>query len=340
MKANSMTISSVRLGLIGSGAIGEQHADAARQVASVSLSAVYDPVSERATRVAKAYEAEVAGSAHAIFARNDIEAVVIATPTDTHHQLTLMAANAGKHILLEKPAGLTLAELDEMQQVCREAGVMLLVGQSLRFDHIARSLHEAVEEGDLGQLALFHWVSNIARPWPGGWGGWQADRARSGGMAVHLGIHSIDLAIWLTGSQPARVYAQGMNLAAPALDVNDYLHMNVRFENGMNALLEIHSSLRGAGNRYQEVFMLGTQGQAQWRLSDDRLLLADGGARFTGADASESMRLQMIHFAACCQGLDTPLVTPDQARWSLATALAANRSLTTNQVVEIRDEQS
>lgn len=325
----------VRIGLIGCGAIGRQHADAICQWPSTMLTAVSDPDLTRMTVLARSHEALAVDSAQALCEQDDIDAVVIATPTNTHRDLALMAMRTGKHVLLEKPVCLTLAELDEIQRISRDAGVALLVGQSLRFDHVARALRETVDAGDLGPLALFQWVSNTARPWPGGWRGWQTDPVQSGGMALHLGIHSIDLAIWLMGNPPARVYAQGTNLAAPGLEVNDCLHISLRFENQANALLEIQSSLTGQGNRYQEVMALGTKGQAQWRLSDDRLLIGSGGTCFPGVDPSESMRLQMSHFVECCQGQAEPVVTPEQARWSLATALAANESLKSGQAVEI-----
>lgn len=334
-QTGSLSMLGVRIGLIGCGAIGRQHADAIRQLPLATLATVHDPNQTRMAETARSHDARAVDSAQALCERDNIDAVVIATPTNTHRDLALMAMQAGKHVLLEKPVCLTLAELDEIQLAARNTGVVLLVGQSLRFDHITRTLHESVDAGDLGPLALFQWVSNTARPWPGGWRGWQTDPAQSGGMALHLGIHSIDLAIWLMGSAPARVYAQGANLAAPGLDVNDYLHISLRFENQANALLEVQSSLAGQGNRYQEVYALGPRGQAQWRLSDDRLLIGAGGMRFLSVDPSESMRLQMSHFVDCCQGRAEPIVTPEQARRSLATALAANESLKSGQAVDI-----
>ena len=325
------------LALIGCGTIGEQFVAALATLPAARLVLVCDARAERAERLARLAGASATTAPELVWRRADVAAVIIATPTPSHAPLTLAAARAGKHVLVEKPAALSLGDLDAMQRACAAAGVVLLVGQTLRFTVVGRALVEAVRAGDLGQPVLVSWVANTARPWPGGWRAWQTDPARSGGMALHLGIHGLDLALALLGSPPRRVYAQGANLAAPGLAVHDQLHLLVRCANGANALVEVYSSLPGRDNVYQAATIYGTRGQAEWTLQHDGLLLAAGGAQLLRADPTASLRAELEHFVACCQGQAEPAVTPEQARWALAAALAANRSLARGQPVELSE---
>lgn len=329
-----MTDEPVDIAIIGAGTMGEWHARALGQVPGARVVAVVDAVAERAWRLAHACEARWYTSPDDLWAGMDIAGVVIATPSESHHELTVAAARAGMHVLVEKPAALSLAELGAMQRACSSAGVALLVGQTLRFGDLGRALHACAAAGDVGEPVYCHLVTNTRRPWPGGWRSWQTDAARSGGMALHLAIHNLDLALWLLDSPPAVVFAQGADLAAPGLGVSDYQHILVRCRNGASALVESHSSLVGRGNAYQSARLLGTRGQADWSIREDDLLIEDGGVRFAFGGLESAQRRLAEHFVACCRGEAAPLVTAEQARWALAAAVAANRSMASGDAVD------
>ena len=325
------------LAIIGCGAFGTKHAEALGRVPTARLVAVWDPDAARARQLGRCYAADVASSAEDIWQRGDIDGVILATPTDTHHALTLAAANAGKHVLVEKPVALSLPELDDMQRAAAAARTLLMVGQTLRFHPVAQAMHRAAREGDVGQPVFFNWVSDSARSWPSGWQAWQTDPARSGGMALHLGVHGIDLALWLLDSAPERVYAQGANLASPGLRVYDSLQIGVRCANGANALVELHLNLPAEHALYQAASLLGTRGQAQWTNRDDGLYVGRGGVRLIDNGYDQSLRDELAHFVDCCQQRREPSITPEQVKWVLAAALAANRSLESGQAVVIGD---
>jgi predicted dehydrogenase len=327
----------LRIALIGCGSFGRQHSAALQVVPGARLVLVHDRAQARADAFAREFGASAASSASDIWSRDDVDAVIIATPTDTHFALAWAAAEAGKHILVEKPAALTLNELIQLQERCEQAAVVLLVGQSLRFEPVVLALWTSVRSGELGRPVLFNWIVNNSRPWPDGWRAWQTDPGRSGGMPLHLGIHGIDLAIWLTEDAPARVFAQGADIAAPGSRLYDYHHIALRFENGANALIEYHSSLPGRANRYQEFRLYGTLGQAHWNGNDDGLLVDASGGRSFISYADESIRREIAHFAACCRGEEAPIVTAEQLRWGLATAIAARRSLESGRAVSVVD---
>ncbi|MBI3942433.1 MAG: Gfo/Idh/MocA family oxidoreductase [Chloroflexi bacterium] len=317
----------LQVAVIGCGHMGEQHALALSHFSKARCATVYDPVAGRAQEFARRFGAARANTLNDIWQDSQIEAVVVATPTDTHHPYTLAAAQSKKHVLLEKPAALSLAHLQEMQAACDRAGVILLVGQLVRFQELGRALGDSVAAGDVGQPVFFNFVTNVSRLWPGGWEAWQTAPAQSGGMPLHLGIHGIDLALWLMNSAPVRVYAQGANTVISALDLHDYFHMLVTCANGSNILVELHTGLAGKGNSYQSAFLLGTRGEAQWNVGEDGFTLSEGGAKFFPAGYGRSVQVELDHFVDCCRGRVQPLVTAEQVRWSLAAALAANISL-------------
>ena len=324
------------LAIIGCGDFGTRHAEALCRVPTARLVAVADVNAKRAERLARSFGAGTT-SVDAMCSRADIDGVILATPTDTHHTLTLAATNAGKHVLVEKPVALSLRELNEMQGAAAAAGTLLIVGQSLRFQKVPQALHRAAREGDVGQPVYFNWVSDSARAWPGGWRAWQTQPARSGGMALHLGVHGIDLALWLLDSAPERVYAQGANLASPELEVYDSLQIGIRCANGSNALIELHLNLPAANASYQAAFLLGTRGQAQWALPDDGLYIGRGGARLLADADDRSLSDELAHFVDCCQHRREPSISATQVRWVLATALAANLSLQSGEAIAVGD---
>lgn len=335
-----MTRGAVRpfnVALLGCGLFGTRHAEALRRVPTARLAAVWDPQIARAQRLGRCHDADVVTSAEEMWQHGEIDGVILATPTATHHDLTLAAASASKHVLVEKPAALSLAEFDAMRQAASAAGTLLMVGQTLRFHDVSRALHLAAREGDIGQPVFFHWVSDSARPWPAGWRAWQTDPAQSGGMALHLGVHGIDLALWLLESAPERVYAQGAKLASPGLDVYDSLQIGVRCANGSNALIEVHLNLPVENALYQAATLLGTGGQAQWTTREETLYFGRNGARLAVGTDDRELRDELAHFVECCQEQHEPSVTENQVRWALAAALAANLSLQSAQPVAVSD---
>lgn len=325
------------LAIIGCGAFGTKHAAALGRVPTARLVAVWDPDVARARHLGRCHGAAVVTSADVIWRRADIDGVILATPTDTHRALVVAAANAGKHVLVEKPVALNLRDLDDMERATAAAGTMMMVGQTLRFHRVAQALHRVAREGDVGRPVFFNWVSDSARSWPAGWQAWQTDPTRSGGMALHLGVHGIDLALWLLDRAPERVYAQGANLASPALRVYDSLQIGVRCADGANALIELHLNLPVEHARYQAATLLGTRGQARWTIGDDGMSFGRGGASLLGTEGDRSLSDELSHFVDCCRQRREPSITPTQVRSVLATALAANLSLESGQAIVVGD---
>jgi predicted dehydrogenase len=323
------------LALLGCGRFGTRQAEALGRLSTARMAAVWDPELARAQRLGRCHGADIATSAEAIWERGDIDGVILATPTATHHDLALAASRAGKHALVAAPVALSLAEFDAMRRAADAAGTRLMVGQPLRFHDVARALHLAVREGDVGEPVFVHWVSIEPQSWPGGWRAWQTDPAQSGGLALHQEINGIGLALWLLDRAPERVYAQGASGASPGSAGDDSLQIEVRCANGANVLIEVHRHLPAVASHYQAAILLGTRGQAEWSTRDESLLLGQSGAHLALSTEVRALRDELEHFVACCQERREPAMTAAQVRAALAAALAANLSLQRAQPVDL-----
>jgi predicted dehydrogenase len=265
-----------------------------------------------------------------------VVAVDVCTPTDDHAASVIAAARAGKHVHVEKPIALTLEDADSVIDACREAGVMLMVGQTARYHAVARGLRAAVDSGDLGRPFHLELSWDHGTFWPGGWRGWQVDRAQSGGHLVHNGVHAFDLACWLLAASPVRVYAQARAVAHPGLSAHDYWQAHVTFENGQTALCEVGYVLRPTGAAHRIASLYGTRGSAFHTTMEDGVLYADGSAQPVGLSGVPAMRAQIAEWVACLRkDRGEPPVTGSDGRLALAVGLAAERSVELQRPVQV-----
>jgi myo-inositol 2-dehydrogenase / D-chiro-inositol 1-dehydrogenase len=202
----------LRLGILGAGRIGSMHADLlANRVATASVTGVFDVAQTQAEQVAAAIGTRRFASVAELINRHDVDAVVIATSTDTHVELIEQAAAAGKAIFCEKPISLELAPLDKALAAVAEAGVALHVGFNRRFDPGHAALRAAVADGTLGQLRQVRITSRDPAPPP------IAYVTVSGGIFCDMTIHDFDMARFVTGSEVVEVYAKGDVRVDPAI---------------------------------------------------------------------------------------------------------------------------
>jgi UDP-N-acetyl-2-amino-2-deoxyglucuronate dehydrogenase len=172
-----------------------------------------------------------------LLTRDDLDVLCIATPSGQHAAQTVAAAEAGKHVLVEKPMALSLADADAMIAACKAAGVQLGVCLQRRTEPVYRQMRQAVIAGDLGDLTLglatmpyLRAPSYFAQAaWRGTWA------LDGGGVLMNQGIHQVDLLIWLMGD-PVEVRAQAATLQR-AIEVEDTLAATLRFANGALATI-------------------------------------------------------------------------------------------------------
>lgn len=184
----------IRWGVIGAGGIADRRTipEGITKARDTELTAVMDADESRARAVGEKYGCEAYTREEELLARDDVDAVYIATPTYLHHRQVMMALAAGKHVLCEKPMALTLEEAGEMVEKAEETGLTLAVGFMMRFHSHHRKLKEMLERGELGQPVLGRaqltcWYPEI----PGAWR--QVAKLGGGGALIDMGSHCVDL---------------------------------------------------------------------------------------------------------------------------------------------------
>ena len=233
-----MTKNKVRVGLIGSGFISAIHADALKRCADAELTAVASPSPGKAAAFARQH-----GMAHhftdyrQLLALEEVDMVVIGIPNDLHHDCTIAAAAAGKHIVLEKPMCLNLAEADRMIAACRKANVKLMYAEELCFAPKYVRLKQLLDSGALGQPVLIKQSEKHDGPHAPHF--WDVNRS-GGGVTMDMGCHAIEFFRWILGRPPIKsVYAQmGTHVHGDKTRGEDNAVLILEFANGATAVAE------------------------------------------------------------------------------------------------------
>ena len=197
--------------LFGAGFIGTVHAGNIAAHPRAALRAVYDVNSAAAQHLASRLGARLAASPEEIWADDAVDAVLIASSTNTHADLLRGAITAGKAVYCEKPIDLQIDRVTAVVQQARQATRPIAIGFSRRFDPNHRGVRDAIQQGQIGKVELMHLTSRGPQPPP------LSYVKVSGGQFRDQTIHFFDLACWLAGEAPVEVYATGAALVDPAI---------------------------------------------------------------------------------------------------------------------------
>ena len=197
MSADARTF---RIGLVGCGRISKNHFDAIRKIDGLELAAVCDTDAERAQRAGEAQAVPWYRGLDEMLREGDIDLVTICTPSGTHSMQGIAAAQAGKHVVTEKPMSLTLRQADDLVRACDDAGVQLFVVKQNRLNPPIQLLKRAVDKGRFGRIYLANVTVRWQRPqeyydaepWRGTW-------EFDGGAMMNQASHYVDLIQWLVG---------------------------------------------------------------------------------------------------------------------------------------------
>ncbi len=329
----------VSVAVIGAGGIAQDHIAAYARIPGARVTHIVDTDARRAQLLAARSGAAWSTDAQAVFAAPDVDAIDICTPSETHAAFTVAAAAHGKAIHVEKPAALSLADFDAMVAASARHGVSLMVGQTARFQPINTDIAAAVAAGTIGRLRVLHVTWYAGHVWAGGWRAWQLDPVRSGGHPLHNGIHALDLAVWLFGRAPTRVFTRGFRTFAPTMGIPDSFHMTVRFDDGSFALLEIAYALRQRGDALRRILAIGERGSLSHSTEEDPQLSSDG-VHLPSPAIEDAMYHQLRHWIASVRGEESPIVKNTQVRHALAAALAAQESLESGRAVTVGEARN
>jgi UDP-N-acetylglucosamine 3-dehydrogenase len=243
------TMDQLQIGLIGGGNMGKSLARGVAECEDALIAAVADPVEGVAEVAAEEIgEGDVATftSVSEMLAEDEIRAVIVAVPNYLHPEVTMRAAEAGKHVFCEKPMALKVADARAMIDACESAGVKLMIGQVLRYNSPFAWMLDQVRSGDLGEPFGMQ-VTRIG----GGWGGkylapWRLEKETCGGPLFEINAHEIDFMRQVMG-EAETVYAAMDNYVTPEVDYEDFVQMIVNFQSGgKGALLAGHSAKMGS----------------------------------------------------------------------------------------------
>jgi myo-inositol 2-dehydrogenase / D-chiro-inositol 1-dehydrogenase len=285
----------LKIAVIGTGFIGSVHAKNVARHPGTELVAVNDANFEFAKKAAAATGAEPVADIAEIFGDKDIEAVVIATPTNTHVEYLTRAANAGKAIYCEKPIGLDYSEAEKAVTAVRKTGVPVMLGFNRRFDASHAAVKQAVEKGEVGKVEIIQLTSRGPQPPP-------IEYVKvSGGQMRDQTIHFFDLLRWLTNDEPVEVYAIGGALVSAAIgeagDVDTSI-VSIRMASG--ALCQIDSSRRAAYGYDERIEVFGSEGMAESRRQNFRGMSLYKGRTVTedGMHAGWFERIESSYYQA------------------------------------------
>jgi myo-inositol 2-dehydrogenase/D-chiro-inositol 1-dehydrogenase len=330
----------MRVGVLGAGRMGTMHASTLEAHPEVSDILVADTDPERARSLATSLDAKSFGSIEELLDGSP-DAVVIATPTDTHAPLINACLDAGLPIFCEKPVALGLEETIAVAERLRRGGGALQVGFQRRFDAGYLRARRAIEDGSLGRVYSFHMVGHDPAPPP-------EDYIRaSGGIFRDLHIHDFDSVRFLFDSEASEVYATGAVLEFDVFDRYDDVDTSavlVQLEDGAVGVL---TGMRGNRAGYDvRVEIFGSKDSVVIGL-DDRTPLHPVEASETGACYQDfvdrfrnAYRAELDRFLDFARGRAPNPCDASDAAQALRLAVAAERSLTERRPVALKEIQS
>jgi len=323
--------------LFGGGRIGKIHAGNVARQPGVSLRYVVDVDAGAAAALASAHGARVA-TADAAFADKGVGAVVIASSTDTHADLIVRAAAAGKAIFCEKPVDLAVERARTCAAAVAKAGVTCLIGFQRRYDPTFSALKERLVAGEIGDPEMLVVTSRDPGAPPVDY------IRRSGGIFKDMLIHDFDIFRWILDDEAATVYATGSCITDPAIaaagDI-DATAVTIRTKRGR--LAQINTIRRAAYGYDQRFEVLGSKGMLQagnhrptevaaWT---GECVCADKPEHFFLERYRAAYAREMAHFFAALASGEPVRTSIDDGVKALALAEAATTSWRENRVVEI-----
>lgn len=328
----------LRIGLLGCGRIGQVHARSISLNRDAKLVAVADAIDEAAISLAQEYDVDVR-AADAICADKDIDAVLIGTPTDTHVDFIIAAANAGKAILCEKPFDLDTGRIRScLVQLPPET--ILMFGFQRRFDPHFGALKSQIDRGAIGKVEMINLISRDPGPPP------LSYIARSGGIFADMMIHDFDMARFLLDEEPISLQAMGAALVDPAIGkAGDFDSAVVQLQTASGKICQISCSRRASYGYDQRVEVHGETGALRAKNQHEnavQLANADGYhdtplMNFFLERYLPAYRSELHHFVNAVLGSTAPSPTGQDAYRAQLLAEAAMQSAKTRQTITLED---
>ena len=334
--------SKIGVGVIGAGRIGRLHIEhLAQSIPEVELIAIcsLDAVGiESLTKQFNIPKTTIDYTALLVDPR--IDAVLVASSTDTHVEISQAAAKAGKHVFCEKPISLDLEQIDETLTIVEEAGVKFQVGFNRRFDASFARIREAVASGEIGEPHIMRITSRDPSPPP-------IEYVKvSGGIFLDMTIHDFDMARYLIGDEVVEVYATGGVRVDPKIgeagDI-DTTVITLRFQNGVIATID--NSREAVYGYDQRVEVFGSKGMVTAANPPTNTVTFSGSEGTRAASPpyffveryKPAFLAELQAFFACIQEDTPPPVTGTDGKAPVVMGFAALKSLRENRPVHLSE---
>ena len=251
----------IKWGVIGCGGIAARRTipEFREMVSNAEIVSVMDTDQTRAKEVADQFEIPHSCATEKELLAQDIDAVYIATPQNVHARQTIQAAQAGKHILCEKPIAISVEEVDRMEAACAEANVKFMLAWCMRQNVYNKKVREIVQSGQLGRLIMGRakltcWLPPIS-------GSWRQDIAKSrGGALIDMGTHCLDLLEWIMDAEIVEVTGlQSLLVQDYPTRVEDTSTIVVRFDNAAHGIIDNYFNIPDAA-AVNALELFGTNG--------------------------------------------------------------------------------
>jgi myo-inositol 2-dehydrogenase/D-chiro-inositol 1-dehydrogenase len=328
----------IRFSVLGCGRIGTMHARNLARHPKARLTSVFDVVTKASDAMAAELGVKAAASIEAVLADPEVDAVLIATSTDTHVDLITAAAKAGKAILCEKPIALDMAKVDQCWAEISGLRPTVMIGFNRRFDPSFRAVHDRMTAGEIGRLEQIVITSRDPAPPPVSY------IKVSGGLFRDMTIHDFDLARYFAGDI-VEVHAFGANLVDPAIaDAGDIDAAMVTLKAASGALIHINNSRRCSYGYDQRLEVFGAKGMLIAGNRTATTVQAFSAAGTAQGDVvlpffieryAEAYANEIAHFVESVMAGSTPLTSFRDGAEALRLADAAIESLRTGRAVAV-----
>lgn len=271
-----MRDSRLGFGLLGAGLIAPFHARALQASALTELIAVADLDPQRLEKMTTTFGCKGYASLDAMLEDPEIDVISVITPNHLHHDAVVKAAVAGKHVLIEKPPAMSLAEVDSMAAACKQAGVKACVTVQCRARKAVQAIRAAIDNGRFGKIyhadAYMKWFRSTEYYRTDAW---RVSRRSGAGVTINQAFHYVDLLQYLVG--PAKtVQARMNNLAHPEINLEDTLLAFIDYECGAQGVVQASTALwpgtdvRVEINGENGTAIMSGERMDTWKFRDDR----------------------------------------------------------------------
>lgn len=302
----------VNVGVIGVGAMGENHVRVYHKMEEANLMGVSD-VSERALKkIEKKYGAKGYTDYCELLANPEIEVVSVCVPTTFHHAVVMEAIKHKKHVLVEKPIAFTLTEAEEMIAAAKEAGVILATGHVERFNPAVQKAKELIDDGVIGYI-----VSAFAKrvgPLP--------PRIKDVGVSIDLAIHDLDIMNYLFEEEITQVYGT-MNSSFDDSEFEDHAEIMVSFDNESTGIIEVNWL---TPYKRRELELTGTAGIISVDYIQQSIEVFGKFAQDIEIVHEEPLKGELKSFLNSVVEEKEPVITGEDGLKALKMVIAANKS--------------